>query len=321
MNYGELIALLTTFCWSIGIFPFTEASRRLGTAALNQYRLLLAWLIITCFLIIFNGLSFPQLFTQPGYKNYLYLGLSGILGFTLGDFFSFTSFTILGPKLGSLYTTIAPGAALVAAYFILGESVNYIGIIGIAVTILGVIWLTLSKKDKMHAESRGFIRNRKGIIYGILGACGQGTGLVFSKLGLEELIEGEKIATLHAVWIRLMAAFLTSFIVSALIGKLVSNSRPVFQNKDGGLKFMFIGTLFGPVAGVSLSLLAISLIPVAVAQTIFALLPVMVLPISYFVYKEKATLRSLLACTVSILGVLILIWRESLLLFLAGLTL
>jgi drug/metabolite transporter (DMT)-like permease len=313
VNYtGELVALLTTLCWSIGIFPFTEASRRLGTASLNQYRLLLAWIIISIALIFFTDVSAGNMFVKPSLRSYLFLGISGILGFTLGDFFSFSSFTILGPKLGSLYTTIAPGAALLAGYFILGETVNYIGIIGIGVTILGVIWLTLSKKDRSHAESRGFTRSRKGIIYGILGACGQGIGLVFSKLGIGELSDGEKLLTLHAVWIRLMAAFLASFTVSALLGKLVSNSKPVIENREGGLKYMFVGTLFGPVAGVSLSLVAISLIPVAVAQTIFALLPVMVLPLNYLIYREKITLISVLACLVSVAGVMLLIWRDQL---------
>jgi drug/metabolite transporter (DMT)-like permease len=308
---GELIALLTTLCWSIGIFPFTEAAKRLGAAPLNQYRLLLAWLIISLILLLFNGISPSGIFLIPGFKNYLFLALSGILGFTLGDFFSFTSFTLLGPKLGSLYTTIAPGAALIAGYFLLGESINYIGIIGIAITVGGVIWLTLSKEDKQSAEERGFTRSTKGIVYGILGACGQGVGLVFSKLGLEEE-NGTKLLTLHAVWIRLMFAFLASFAVSLIMGKLVANSKPIIANKDRGLIYMFVGTLFGPVAGVSLSLIAISLLPVAVAQTIFALLPVMVMPLSYFFYKEKITPISIMACLLSILGVVLLIWRVNL---------
>ena len=49
--FGEFIAVLTTICWSIGIFPFTEASKRFGTAALNQYRLFLGWLVISILII------------------------------------------------------------------------------------------------------------------------------------------------------------------------------------------------------------------------------------------------------------------------------
>ena len=63
--------------------------------------------------------------------------------------------------------------------------------------------------------------------------------------------------------------------------------------------------------GVSLSLLAIQTLEVAVAQTIFALLPLFVLPISAIFYKEKITIQAVFACFVSLVGVLLLIWRNS----------
>src|SRR6185369_17994746 len=104
-NMGILFAIATTFCWSLGIFPFTEAAKRFGSAALNQYRLFLAWIFLTLISCLYYGLSPAQLFTIPGQYQYFYLGLSGIIGFTIGDFFTFQSFKLLGPKLSSLYTT------------------------------------------------------------------------------------------------------------------------------------------------------------------------------------------------------------------------
>lgn len=306
--FGEFIAVLTTICWSIGIFPFTEASKRLGTATLNQYRLFLAWLIISVLIICIYPISFFELFLIPKPNHYLFLGLSGIIGFTIGDYFSFTSFKLLGPKLGSLYTTIAPGAALIAAYFFLHQTTNKVGVFGIIVTITGIIWLTLSKKDITASEKAGFFRNPKGILYGLIGAICQGTGLVLSKLGMDAYQTNLK--TLHAVWIRLLFAFLTAFIFSFISGRLISNAIPILKNQNKGLSFLLVGTLFGPVLGVSLSLLAIQSIPVATAQTIFALLPIVVLPINYFFYKEKISLISIFACLISILGVTILIWRD-----------
>ncbi len=307
--FGEFIAILTTICWSIGIFPFTEASKRLGTQTLNQYRLLLAWLIISALIICIYPISFFELFLIPKSNHYLFLGLSGIIGFTIGDYFSFSSFKLLGPKLGSLYTTIAPGAALIAAYFFLNQTTNEVGIFGIIVTMTGIIWLTLSKKDISTSEKAGFFRNPKGILYGLLGAVCQGTGLVLSKLGMDAYQTNLK--TLHAVWIRLLFAFLAAFILSIISGRLVSDAKPIFKNQNKGLLFLIVGTLFGPVLGVSLSLLAIQSIPVATAQTIFALLPVVVLPINYFYYKEKITIHAVFACAIAVLGVFVLIWRNS----------
>ena len=305
---GEVIAILTTLCWSLGIFPFTEAAKRIGSAPLNQYRLLLAWMIISFILFFWNNLNPIELFSTPQPYHYIFLGLSGIIGFSIGDYCSFTSFKLLGPKLGSLYTTFAPGAALFIGYIALNESINLIGIIGMLITVSGVIWLTLSKKDSIASEKIGYKRDNTGILYGIIGALCQGVGLVLSKYGMDYY--SQKLPTMHAVWIRLLFAFSAAFIVSAFAGKLISNSKPIFKNEKNNLPFMVLGTLLGPVMGVTLSLFAIQKLEVAVAQTIFALLPLFVLPISFIIYKEKITLQSIFACLLALGGVLLLIWRN-----------
>jgi drug/metabolite transporter (DMT)-like permease len=305
---GELVALVTTLCWSLGIFPFTEAAKRIGTGPVNQYRLLLAWILISVILFFSESLSPFELFSNPQPNHFIFLGLSGIIGFTIGDYCSFKSFTLLGPKLGSLYTTFAPGAALSMGFLVLGEKINLIGVLGIAVTIGGVIWLTLSKKDTAAAEQAGFKRDKTGIILGIAGALCQGTGLVLSKYGMDYY--AEKIPTMHAVWIRLLFAFVAAFIVSILQNRLIQNTRPVFANKNNAIPYMILGTLLGPICGVTCSLIAIQKIEVAVAQTIFALLPIVVLPVNLLVYKERITLQSVFACMIAILGVIILIWRD-----------
>ncbi len=307
---GEIIAIFTTIFWSLGIFPFTEASKRIGAVPVNQYRLLFAWLLISLILVFYNSISISSLFTTPEFYQYIFLGLSGIIGFTIGDYCSFTSFTILGPKLGSLYTTFAPGAALIAGYFILGEKINLIGIIGIVITVSGVIWLTLSKKDRIAAHEAGFARNKKGIILGIIGAFCQGIGLVLSKYGMDYY--ETKLETMHAVWIRLLFAFSAAFVVSIIANKLLHNSKPVLRNTKNVVPFMLLGTMLGPIAGVYCSLLAIQKLEVAVAQTIFALLPVVVMPVNYFIYKEKITIQSMFACLTAIFGVYLLIWRNKL---------
>lgn len=305
---GEVIAILTTICWSLGIFPFTEVAKRIGTAPLNQYRLLLAWIIISIILFFTNDLSIVDLFKNPKPHHYLFLGLSGIIGFSIGDYCSFSSFKLLGPKLGSLYTTFAPGAALIIGYIALNESVNFIGIIGMLITISGVIWLTLSKKDSVEASKVGYTRDKKGIAFGIIGALCQGIGLVLSKWGMDYY--QEKLPTMHAVWIRLLFAFAAAFFVSILARKFIQNSKPILTNQKNNLPFIFLGTLLGPVMGVSLSLLAIQKLEVAVAQTIFSLLPLFVLPISAIVYNEKITLQSVFAALIALSGVLLLIWRN-----------
>lgn len=66
--------------------------------------------------------------------------------------------------------------------------------------------------------------------------------------------------------------------------------------------------------GVCLSLVSITLLDVAVAQTIFSLVPVIAMLIAWLVYKQKITLNALTGVLVAIIGVIILIWRNKIML-------
>ncbi|MBI2722642.1 MAG: DMT family transporter [Bacteroidetes bacterium] len=312
---GIFLALITTLCWSLGIFPFTEAAKRFGTAALNQYRLLLAWIFISIIACCYYWISPYALAVNPTFHNYFYLGLSGVIGFTIGDFCSFNSFKILGPKLGSLYTTIAPCSTLILGSLILKEEINFVGIMGMGITLSGVVWLTLSKKDAEDSVSKGFSRNKSGIFYGITGALCQGCGLVLTKLGFQKTTELIEIPTLQAVWIRLLFAFVGAMLISLFSKSFIKSSKIIFSNQNKGFKYMLAGTILGPVLGVSLSLVAITYLKVAEAQTIFALIPVFVLPLNYYFYKEKITVAAFFACVLAVSGVFVLIWSNTIVLW------
>jgi drug/metabolite transporter (DMT)-like permease len=59
------------------------------------------------------------------------------------------------------------------------------------------------------------------------------------------------------------------------------------RNDPKGVLFTTGGAFLGPFLGVSLSLFAIQRVEVGVASTLTALPPVFLLPISYFVFKER----------------------------------
>jgi drug/metabolite transporter (DMT)-like permease len=62
----------------------------------------------------------------------------------------------------------------------------------------------------------------------------------------------------------------------------------------------------GPVLGVSMSLVAVQNAEVGVASTLMALPPVIVLPISHFVFKEKVSWQAVLGTGLAITGVAVL---------------
>jgi drug/metabolite transporter (DMT)-like permease len=67
--------------------------------------------------------------------------------------------------------------------------------------------------------------------------------------------------------------------------------------------YMLILTLFGPVLGVSLSLMAVQYTNAGVASTLMALTPVLILIPYAFIYKQRIRAREILGVAVSMAGV------------------
>lgn len=310
---GELVAFATTLSWSIGIFPFTAAARRLGPNAINHFRLVLAVIFLSILSLVFLPLSFTQMFTSPLPQHWLWFGASGVIGLALGDYFSFTSFAILGPRVASVFSTLAPAAALFTAYFLIGERINIIGIAGIAITISGVIWLTLSKDAQSNMQQQPQYGNlNRGITAAILAAVCQGVGIVFANKGFTYRQGTVDLPFFQATWLRIISATVVIYSVTIVRGKFREYTQPFLKNKDNGVPYAVSGTVFGPVIGVSLSMLAVSLLhnKPSVAQTIFSLMPIVALPLAYLFYKERITLKAVIGACIAITGVIVLIWRE-----------
>jgi drug/metabolite transporter (DMT)-like permease len=245
-------------------------------------------------------------------EHWLWFGLSGVIGLALGDHFGFTSFAILGPRIGSVFTTLAPAAALFTGYFVIGERINIIGILGILITIAGVIWLTLSKKAKSEMNDTAEGSKEKGIFYGMLSAVCQGVGVVLANKGFMYHSDNTALPFFQATWLRMICAAVVIFIISAFRGKLKEYIAPVLENRNKGIPYTFAGTIFGPVVGVSLSMLAVSLLnnKPSVAQTIFSLVPIFALPLAWLFYRERITAKAILGALIAITGVVVLIWRD-----------
>ena len=314
---GEIVAIGTTLSWSIGIFPFTEAARRMGPNQVNHIRLVFAVIFLTALCLIFLPISFTELFSSPLQEHWLWFGASGIIGLALGDYFGFTSFVILGPRIGSIFNTLAPTAALLGGYLLIGERINIIGILGILITIGGVVWLTLSRSGKASMQDHEIGKVGKGVLFGILSALCQGLGVVLANKGFQTQINHADLPFFQATWIRMVSATTILYAFTIVRGKFKEITQPILENKNKGLIYTLGGTLFGPVIGVSSSMLAISLLhnKPSVAQTIFALVPVFVLPLSYLFYREKITIKAVIGALIAISGVIVLIWRDDILSF------
>lgn len=309
LSTGIIFALLTTLSWSICIFPFTQAARKLGVNPLNNFRLILATLIIGIVSLLHGLNNFFEIFSYSYLNAWIWLGISGIIGLTIGDYFAFAMYRVLGARTGSVLTTFAPAAALILGALLINERISFIGIIGIAITITGVNFVSLGKSEREKIPDHGHGSIAYGIFTGILAALCQGAGLVLAKKGMMAN-SNIQLDPVYATFMRLVAASTSLFVFTLLFGKIKEVFLPLILNKNNGLKYAFTGTIFGPVLGVGLSLFTVSQIDPSIAQTIFSLVPAFAFILSVLFFREKITRNSLIGLIVSIAGVIILIWRD-----------
>jgi len=105
--------------------------------------------------------------------------------------------------------------------------------------------------------------------------------------------------------IRMLAAVLFIWIWAALRGEAGSTFQEL-RGKPRILALLALGAFVGPVLGVSASLLAIQYVEIGIASTLIALTPVIILPISYFGFKEKVGWQAIAGTLLAIAGVAIL---------------
>jgi len=141
---------------------------------------------------------------------------------------------------------------------------------------------------------------RRGVFFGVLAGLGQAAGLVLSKQGMYG-----KFSPFQASVIRILAAGLFTWTWTFVSGK-AGSTVAILREKPQVIRLLALGALVGPVVGISLSLLAIQHAEVGVASTLMALMPVILLPVSYFVFKEKVGWQAVAGTILAIAGVAVL---------------
>lgn len=286
---GEIAALGTAFSWSFGSIFFTISSRRIGHNVVNRLRLALGllFLLITHFFI--TGQVLPSGVTH---FHWFWFGLSGIIGFAIGDTMLFRSFVLLGPRISMLLMSLVPVFGTIIAWIFLHEILGLIDIVAIVLTLAGISWVILEKKNNKHEKNHYLT----GIIVGIGAAFCQALGLILSKKGLSN-----DFSALSGNIIRVFVAVMTLWIFSILRGTVPSTFRSL---KDRKAVFTMSGGAFlGPFLGVWLSLVAVKYAYVGIASTLMALPPIFLIPLSHWIFKEKITISAILGTILAVIGV------------------
>ena len=147
----------------------------------------------------------------------------------------------------------------------------------------------------------------KGILLGIGGALGQGLGIVLSKQGMNYYAiaaEGSEVAAyipFAATQMRIITGIIGFTLIILFTGHL-KTLRSSFKDKKA-LSAVFGGSVFGPFIGVSLSLMAVQHTNTAIASTIMATTPILIIVPYVLFYKKKVTAIEVAGAILSVVGV------------------
>ncbi len=257
----------------------------------NLNRLLFAFLMMATTHFVLYG-EFLPLGAEP--YRWGWLALSSLFGLVLGDSALFQAFVLIGPRLSALVMALAPIFSVFLGWLFLGEAVSSTELAGISLTVGGIAWVVSERRSgKVQVENKQY---SKGIIFGILGAFGQASGLVTAKFGL---IGDFPPASANVI--RMTVAMIILWIVALFAGNAKFTVQQLKHKKI--LILILAGTFVGPFIGVWLSLISIQLTRVGIAATLMALTPIILIPLSYFIYKEHITLRSVGGTILAVSGV------------------
>src|SRR5262245_40227479 len=290
---GELAALGTSVAFTITALAFESAGRRVGSLSVNILRLVFALAALSAIQSITSDAAYP---TGAPSAAWTWLSVSGLVGFAFGDLCLFRAFVVLGSRLATLLMALVPRLTAVFSYIALGEVLTGRDLIGMALTLGGIAWVVLERRD-VGAGQPGH-HGVGAILLGVGGALGQAGGLVLSKKGLAYC------DPLPAAQIRMtvgLAAFVLIFSFSGRWGQLTAALRD-----RAAMKRLLVGAVFGPLIGGSLSLYAVRGTQAGVAATLMALTPVLVLPAVMLRRRERVTLRAAAGAALAVAGTAVL---------------
>ena len=289
-HYGEFAALLVAFFWTITALAFESASRRVGSLAVNLLRLIIGFIFLSIFVLFYRGMILPL---DASGENWLWLTLSGLVGFVFGDLFLFKSYTIIGSRFAMLIMTLVPPVTAFFGWLIMGEKLKPMHYLGMALTFTGIAMAIFNRNGK--GEKLSLKLAPSGILYAFGGAVGQALGLVLSKKGLTDY------DPFAATQIRIITGII-GFAVLVTVMKRWNNIREALLNK-AGMKTLSLGAFFGPFLGVSFSLVAVKFTEAGIASTIMALVPIFIIAPAVMLYKEKVTAAEITGAIISVAGV------------------
>ena len=302
MQYvGELISIGVAFSWTATALLSEFGSKRMGNLTLNLMRMVITLIFSAIMFWVIGGSPLPA---GASTEAYMWMMLSGLVGYVIGDFCLFQCYLIIGSKFGQLFMTLAPIAAAITAWITLGQEIRPQAMLAMLVTLTGIAISVLGRGEGRKVSLKLPLA---GVLFAIGAAVCQGVGLVLSKIGMnhyEATLTTDLAGWMlpfHANFFRCIAGTIGFALLMALREGFAPLSKGLRDRR--GVTAAVATTIFGPFVGVGASLLAVQYTAAGIASTLMALTPIIIILPAWWIFKQPITAKSLLGALISVIGV------------------
>ncbi len=287
---GEVAAFGTAVCWTLSALFFEQGTKRIGVLGVNFYKVVFAFVFLACSAWLLRGMPLP-LDASP--ETWLYLSVSGVIGFVITDIFLFTAYKTIGSRMSTLFLAISPAFTAILGFIFLHEVLAPKSLVAMGLVGTGIVIAVLSR-ERIKSGLAAKRADARGYVFAFLSSIGQSVGMIFTKQGVKnyDAISGTQI--------RVMSAIIGFAIVSLVFDKGKSLSESPRDKK--GMKFTFIGSIFGPFLGVALSLFAMQHTETGIVSTLIGLTPILIIPPAILVLKQKVKPMEIVGAVIAVTG-------------------
>lgn len=299
-------AFLTTIFVSISVICANQSAKLIGGSEANFWRLTCA----TGFLAIW-AYTFGKGLSSEAFPIFF---LSGIIGIGIGDVAVFQTLPRLGSRLTLLLVQCltAPfaaaierlwlGTTLTPAQMICGATI----LIGIGISLMPGRHLNLSRKDIVP-----------GMLFSLIAALGGAYGAVLSRKAYATLHEhGDSLDGGTAAFQRVLGGLLIGGLSLLAVKWRTIKQHLSFSSGDLALPsrekwrrvwpWVLANSLAGQTIGISCYLWALQTTPTGIVLPIVATTPLVAIPFSMAIEKERPSRHSIIGGVIAVAGVIAL---------------
>ena len=288
-----IFAITTALLFAFSAICNTRVSRAMDQITANLLRLTTAAILLG----IITFLFYPESFQ---FEASLWLALSGLIGFGIGDIALFIALSRIGSRLTILINFCT--ATVIGAFadkLLLNDSITFRTWSFICLVLIGLIIALLPTKNSLtFLKGKGL-----GMITALIAGIGQGVGATTSRIAENKALEnGLSISAASQAFQRVFAGMIFLLIIHLIKKKIFKRGTDSGTSKV--FHWLVLAAIFGPVLGVTCFQQSLKTMTSGESMAIISTSPLILIPLAYFFEQDRPTKKSILGTLLAIFGVI-----------------